>query len=163
MNQSLVDRYCRWFEYEKHSNAKVLASLDAVRTELRSSADFQKAVDLMAHMVAARRMWLYRLGVSTQPAELFPQRTQLPELPTLVDEMQREWSDYLLEMNDQELSCVFEYQSYDGARFRNSIEDILTQLHGHSLYHRGQMAMILRSIGAEPAVTDFVYWAREPV
>ena len=162
MSQSLVDRYRRWFEYEKDSNAKVLASLDAVRTELRSSEDFQKAVDLMAHMVAARRMWLYRFGISTQPAELFPQRIQLPELPTLVDEMQRRWSDYLLESNDQELSRVFEYQSYDGARFRNTIEDILTQLHGHSLYHRGQIAMILRSIGAEPAVTDFVYWAREP-
>lgn len=163
MNQSLVDRFCRWFEYEKDSNAKVLASLDAVSAELRSSEGFQKAVDLIAHMVAARQMWLYRFGVRKQPAELFPQRTQLLELPTLVDEMQSEWSDYLLEMNDRELSRVFEYQSYDGARFRNTIEDILTQLHGHSLYHRGQIAMILRSIGAEPAVTDFVYWARVPV
>ncbi len=163
MSQSLVDRYRRWFEYEKDSNAKVLASLDAVGIELRSSEAFQKALDLMAHMVAARRVWLNRFGISTQPAELFPQRTQLPELPTLVDNMQREWSDYLQESDDHELSRVFEYQSYDGGRFRNTIEDILTQLHGHSLYHRGQLAMILRSMGAEPAVTDFVYWAREPV
>jgi uncharacterized damage-inducible protein DinB len=45
---------------------------------------------------------------------------------------------------------------------RNSIEDILTQLFGHSCYHRGQIAQLLRSIGAEPAVTDFVFWTREP-
>jgi uncharacterized damage-inducible protein DinB len=55
------------------------------------------------------------------------------------------------------------YQSYEGPRFRSTIEDILTRLFGHSWYHRGQIAMLLRSIGAEPAVTDFVFWAREPV
>ena len=42
-------------------------------------------------------------------------------------------------------------------------EDILTQLHGHSLYHRGQIAMLLRSAGVEPPATDFVFWAREPI
>jgi len=36
-------------------------------------------------------------------------------------------------------------------------------LFGHSWYHRGQIAMLLRSIGAEPAVTDIVFWARQPV
>ncbi|HEY7544618.1 MAG TPA: DinB family protein [Blastocatellia bacterium] len=58
---------------------------------------------------------------------------------------------------------VFEYSSLDGGRFRNSVEDILTQLFGHSLYHRGQIALLLRSIEAEPAATDFVYWSREAI
>ncbi len=71
MNQ--IDRYRRWFEYEKESQAKVLASLDGVPKGLRSSEGFQKAVDLMAHIIAARRMWLFRFGVSTQSAALFPQ------------------------------------------------------------------------------------------
>lgn len=33
----------------------------------------------------------------------------------------------------------------------------------HSSYHRGQIALLLRSAGAEPAVTDFLFWTREPV
>lgn len=156
-------RYRRWFEYEKDSHEKVLASLNAVRRELRASEGFQKAIDLMAHITAARRMWLFRFGVSNEPAELFPQGVSLADLPALVESMQAAWSDYLDNLEDAELSRVFEYQSYEGHRFRNTIEDILTQLFGHSLYHRGQIAMILRSIGAEPAVTDFVYWTREPV
>jgi len=56
-----AEKYRRWFEYEQDSNAKVLASLEATAEELRSTAAFQKAVDLMAHLVAARKMWLYRL------------------------------------------------------------------------------------------------------
>lgn len=158
-----ADSYRRWFEYEKDSHAKVLASLKAVPDELRASKSFRKAVDLMAHLAAARRMWLFRFGVTGQPVELFPQGLELAELPALIDKMQREWSSYLQGIDETELARVFEYQSYEGDRFRNSVEDILTQLFGHSLYHRGQIALLLRSIGAEPAVTDFVFWSREPI
>jgi uncharacterized damage-inducible protein DinB len=77
--------------------------------------------------------------------------------------MEGAWTKYLNGLNDAELARVFEYQSYDGSRFRNSVEDIFTQLFGHSWYHRGQIAHLLRTMGAEPAVTDFVFWAREPV
>ena len=56
---------------------------------------------------------------------------------------------------------MFEYQSLDGPWFRNSVEDILTQLFGHSWYHRGQIAALIRALGEEPAVTDFVFWARD--
>ncbi|MGH9971587.1 MAG: DinB family protein [Pyrinomonadaceae bacterium] len=158
-----VDNYRRWFEYEKDSHAKVLDSLNAVPDALRSAEGFQKAVDLMAHIVAARRMWLFRLGVSDNPQELFPRQVDPTALPALIDAMQTAWSGYLANLDEPELTRVFDYQSYEGLRFCNTVEDILTQLFGHSLYHRGQIAMILRSIGAEPAVTDFVFWTREPI
>ena len=73
------------------------------------------------------------------------------------------WEKFLTDSTEAELVRVFEYQSYEGARFCNSIEDILTQLFGHSWYHRGQVASLVRSLGGESAVTDFVFWAREPV
>lgn len=163
MNDGLIDRYRHWFEYEKDSHAKTLASLNAVPEELRTSADFRRAVYLMGHIVAARRMWLFRFGVIKEKAELFPQETGFAELQLQLSEMETLWAQYLGQLDDVELARVFEYESYEGARFRNTIEDILTQLFGHSWYHRGQIAMLLRSIGAEPAVTDFVFWAREPV
>ena len=43
------------------------------------------------------------------------------------------------------------------------IEDILAQLFGHSWYHRGQIALLVRAAGGEPAVTDLIYWSREAV
>lgn len=157
------EKYRRWFEYEQDSNAKVLASLQAVPETLRVLPDFQKTVNLMAHLVAARNMWLYRLGHGTQPPDLFPDATPITDLPKLIAAMESAWRSYFENLTDAELERSFDYQSYDGPRFRNTIEDVLTQLYGHSLYHRGQIAMILRSIGAEPAVTDFIYWTREPV
>lgn len=158
-----AETYRRWFEYEKDSDAKVLASLQAVADPLRGMPQFQKAVDLLAHLVAARNMWLYRLGQGSKPAELFPLETPLASLPKLLDEMETAWSSYLENLTDDQIEGVFAYQSYDGPRFRNTVDDVLTQLFGHSLYHRGQIALILRSIGAEPAPTDFIYWTREPL
>lgn len=157
-----IERYRRWFEYEKDSNAKVLASLQNVPDLLRTES-FQKAVDLMAHLVAARNMWLYRLGGASQPPSLFPQVTPLADLGQQILEMEAAWKHYFDTLTDERLAQTFEYQSYDGPRFSDSVEDVLTQLYGHSLYHRGQIAMILRTIGAEPAPTDFIYWTRKPV
>ncbi|MFN2516837.1 MAG: DinB family protein, partial [Pyrinomonadaceae bacterium] len=137
--------------------------LNSVPGELRQLEGFRKAVYLMGHIIAARRMWLFRFGVLQNNVELFPRETSLAELPRQISEMEAMWFQYLNELTDTELTRVFEYQSYEGLRFRNTIEEILTQLFGHSLYHRGQVALLLRSIGAEPAVTDFVFWAREPV
>jgi len=163
MNDSLIARYRRWFDYEKDSHRKTLDSLKAVSAQLHESEEFRKAVYLMGHIVAARRMWLFRFGVIKENVELFPGETRLDELPTQIEEMEMLWSQYLSQLNDAELARVFEYQSYEGQRFRNTIEEILTQLFGHSWYHRGQIAQLVRSVGAEPAVTDFVFWAREPV
>jgi uncharacterized damage-inducible protein DinB len=163
MAESIVDRYRRWFDYERDSDAKTLASLNAVETGLRASPSFQKAVDLMAHLVAARRMWLFRFGVTSENVELFPRGVSLVDLQSEMAGMEAAWVKYLSEISDAEVERVFEYQSYEGPRFRNSVEDILTQLFGHSWYHRGQIAQLLRMMGAEPATTDFVFWARERV
>ncbi|MEO8433998.1 MAG: DinB family protein [Pyrinomonadaceae bacterium] len=163
MTQSIADQYRRWFDYEKDSHAKVFTSLEAVNDQLRSSPLFQKALDLMAHLAAARRMWLFRFGVTSEKVELFPSNVSLAELRANFAEMEAAWSGYLGTLNDTEIRRVFEYQSYEGLHFSNTIADILTQLFGHSWYHRGQIAQLLRIIGAEPPVTDFVFWARERV
>ena len=158
------DCYRRWFEYEQDAHRKTLASLEAVPEGQRSSAMFQKAVDLFAHLMAARRMWLFRFGAASEaPRELFPQGVAVETLAAMMEETHVAWTAYLNRLDEAELARVFEYRSWDGPQFRNSIEDILTQLFGHSWYHRGQIALLLRSCGAEPAVTDFVFWCREAV
>jgi len=159
----MIERYRRWFEYEQDSHAKTIASLNAVAPGLREAEQFSKALYLMGHLIAARRMWLFRLGFLKENAELFPGTPDLAALPEQLSEVESLWVSYLNQLTDADLERVFEYRSYEGQMFRDSVEDILTQMFGHSWYHRGQIAMLLRSMGAEPAVTDFVFWAREPI
>jgi uncharacterized damage-inducible protein DinB len=160
----MVERFRRWFEYEKDAHAKTLLSFQTVPAAQTSSPAFQKAVSLFAHIVAARKLWLFRFGIASEDVtDLFPQDVALEDLSPLAEEMQRVWDVYLAKVDGEELERIFEYTSIDGKRFRNRIEEILTQLFGHSWYHRGQIAQLIKSLGGEPAITDFVYWCREPI
>lgn len=164
MANDLVQRYRRWFEYEQDSHDKVLTSLGTVPAAGRSSPDYDRALGIMAHIAAARLLWLDRFGAGGErPTEFFPKGLTLAEVAARVNRAHAEWSAYFDRLDDAELSRPFEYQGLDGKRFRNTIEDILTQLFGHSWYHRGQVAMLVRAAGGEPAATDFVFWTRQPI
>ena len=63
MADELVARFRRWFEYEMDAHAKVVASLGTVPADRRAGPEYRKAVGLLAHVVAARRVWLGRFGV----------------------------------------------------------------------------------------------------
>lgn len=154
----------RLFAYERDSHAKVLAALQAVPAERRGEPDFGTAVDLFAHLVAARRLWLTRLGVAPAASGgLEPKGTPLAELPTRLAEMESLWERYLAGLDDDAVARRLEYQSLDAGRFENTLGEVLTQLHGHSLYHRGQIALRLRALGVTPPTTDFIFWARKPL
>jgi uncharacterized damage-inducible protein DinB len=164
MASTQVDQYRRWFEYEKDAHAKVVRSLETVPAERRTESEFRRAVTLLGHLAAARRVWLCRLGViSEMPVSFFPEDVDLAATVAELHAIQGHWDAYLARLTDEELARTFEYKSLDAGRFRNRIEDILAQLFGHSSYHRGQIAMLVRAAGGEPAITDLIYWCREPV
>lgn len=161
---SMIDQFRDWYDYEKDSHQKVITSLRAVPEESQASEAFQKAVDLLSHIVGARTMWLYRLGIlSDAPKTPFPQGQALQEVEKRLEEIENRWTEYLSGLEESDLAGIFEYGSTEGPRFRNRVDEILTQLFGHSLYHRGQIAYLVRSLGSKPAPTDFVLWARQPV
>src|SRR5689334_869439 len=80
---SLSSQFRRWFEYERDSHAKAFSSLAAVPEGLRSSNAFEQAATLLAHISAARQLWLHRLGVEPEiPREFFPKVDSLADLET---------------------------------------------------------------------------------
>src|SRR5262249_26385470 len=93
----------------------------------------------------------------------FPTGITLDELREGLAAMEHGWDAYLACLTDDGMARAFEYKSSDAAWLRSVVEDILTQLFGHSWYHRGQIAMLVRASGGEPAVVDLVHWSREPI
>jgi uncharacterized damage-inducible protein DinB len=163
MLPTLIQQYRRWFDYEQDSHRKVLASLATVPEANRDSQPYLKALELVAHLIAARRIWLHRIDPAHErPTAIFPIGVALEGLTAGLEAMERDWSTYLDRLTDAELDRTLNYQTTEGDWYRQSIVDILTQLYGHSHYHRGQIASLVRVAGGEPAKTDFVYWVREP-
>ena len=87
----------------------------------------------------------------------------LDDLEARLDAMQTAWSEHLAGLDAAAITRSFDYRATEGDRYRNFVEDVLTQLFGHSWYHRGQIALLVRDLGGEPAVTDFVFWTRTPL
>jgi uncharacterized damage-inducible protein DinB len=164
MASDLADRFRRWFEYETDAHAKVLTSFDTVPAERRKSPEFRRAVSLLAHIVVCRELWLGRMGaIPVNPALFEDESEDVTFVASEWKRVQELWSRHLASIDEKELARIFEYQSYDSGRFRNSVEEILTQAFGHSWYHRGQIAMLVKQADGQPAATDFVYWCRKPV
>jgi uncharacterized damage-inducible protein DinB len=158
--KTMIERFRRWYEHERDSNAKCLAMLASVPEEKRSQPFYQKAIDKMAHLVAARHRWLFRLGVlSTQP-EIFPKETKLSDLPALVESVEHAWVNYLNTLDDAKLAQKFEYNTPDGKRMRWDLESLLTQTNGHAWYHRGQIAMLVAELGGKAVDTDYIFFQR---
>jgi uncharacterized damage-inducible protein DinB len=116
----------------------------------------------MGHLVAARRIWLHRLEPSHErPAAIFPRDVKQDSLPADFEAMHRDWTDYLGRLTDPDLDRAFTYRTTEGVEYRSILVDVLTQLYGHSHYHRGQIASLVRAAGGQPAITDFIFWTRE--
>ncbi len=157
---SLADRFRIWYDYERDCNAKSLAMLESVPAERRVAAEFRKAVDRMAHLVAARRRWLWRMGHLPEAPGLFPQATAFADLAGMVADTEAAWVAYLSRLDEAELARELEWQVADGRRFRWNVEGMLTQMFGHAWYHRGQIAQLVAGLGGKAVDTDYIFWCK---
>jgi len=163
MADSSIHYFRRLFEYERNSNAKSLASLETVPADRRSDPAFRRALDLHAHVAASRLMWLYRLGADSAAPETYnPQNLSFAEVRALVERMEEGWAEYLERLPEEGMDEVLEYDSISSGRFRSSMSEVFTHLAGHTWYHRGQIATLVRAAGGVPAMTDFMFWSRTP-
>lgn len=157
---SFAERFRNWYEYEKDCNRKTLKMLQSVPQASRSSAQFARAVSKMAHLVAARHNWIFRLGVAPdRPESAFPS-TPLEHLPAAVELIEQRWTAYLAGLTDADLLADFTYVAADGVKRRWRLLDLLTQVFGHAWYHRGQIAMLVKDLGGEAVDTDYIFWNR---
>ncbi len=160
---SFAERFRTWYAYERDCNAKALAMLESVPPAARASPQFARAVGKMAHLVAARHMWLFRLGiVHDQPDGWFPSTT-LEQLPGAIKAIEERWTTYLAGLTDAAIASEFTCTGSDGRRYRWVLLDLLTQVFGHAWYHRGQIAMLVKDLGGEPVDTDYIFWNRPTV
>jgi uncharacterized damage-inducible protein DinB len=155
----MCDRYRKWYDYERDCNAKCLQMVASVPEGSRLQAEFQKAVDKLAHLVAARQRWLHRLGHFSQSPSSFPKNIEWNALATLVGETESAWASYLGQLTDLDLGKVIEWETPDGKRLRWDLESILTQTFGHAWYHRGQIAQLVAQLGGQAVDTDYYFWS----
>ena len=132
------------------------AALDALRTSPGSDA---RVLTIYAHSLGAEAVWLARLAGRRPDVAVWPVLS-LDEAASLAARNADELDAYLASLAPEDLGREIDYRNSAGVELRSTIEDILLHMVLHASYHRGQVTLLIRTGGGEPASTDFIAFVR---
>lgn len=136
-------------------------SVEILHKDLGSS--FASIYKTFVHMMEVESAWWQRIKLQ--------ERIQLPEkdadenfaeLSTKLIAGSKQWSEWVREANEKNLTHVFGYQNTKKEYFKQPVYEMLLHLFNHQTYHRGQIVTMMRQAGVEkiPA-TDFIVYCRK--
>jgi len=143
----------RFFEFDGWANQQALRSLETM------TSPPERAVSLIAHIAATQRVWLERARSLPQSVAVWPQWSLRETAKNLPDTL-GEWTRLI---TTDDLSREFDYTNTKGQRFRNRLSDVALHVAFHGVYHRGQIAALVRQQGGTPVDTDFIQAVRTGV
>jgi uncharacterized damage-inducible protein DinB len=153
------------YGYNRWANARALDAASKVSAEdftREIGGSFASLRGTLAHLYGAEWIWLERWrGIS--PPDL-PFALDFPDVETIrsrwkeVEVGQQEFFDGL---DPARLRSVLSYRNLKGETFAYPLWRILAHVVNHSSYHRGQVATLLRQLGAKPLSTDLLLYDDE--
>jgi uncharacterized damage-inducible protein DinB len=146
--------FLRMFNYDHLANLACLTALGPADPPRR------KVLGLLAHTLAAQKLWLERLQGVDQSVAVWPIAT-LEGLAILSSEMDSAWTEYLGALTSTDFDKSVDYRNSKGEPWSSRVEDVLTHVLIHSAHHRGQVALEMRAAGLVPAYIDFIHFVRQ--
>jgi uncharacterized damage-inducible protein DinB len=147
---ALMDRL---FQHLAWADRELLTRLE------QTEAPPAEAFRLFAHVLAAEHVWLERIQSRTASFPVWP-RLMGPECRKLSEKNHAGFRMLLESTSEAGLASLISYQNSKGIAFRTSLRDILLHTALHGVYHRGQIAALMRLAGVEPVDTDFITFSR---
>ncbi|HUP03147.1 MAG TPA: DinB family protein [Bryobacteraceae bacterium] len=118
---------------------------------------FASLRDTLAHMLGVEWLWLERWR-GAAPSALLP-AAEFPTLAALTERwraVETEMRQYVAGLTDEALGRVMTYQNIRGISCAYPLGSMLYHLLNHQSYHRGQVTMSLRQLGATPLGVDYL-------
>ena len=118
-----------------------------------------QALQLYAHILGAEHVWLARLEERQRELPVWPSLT-LEQCETVARDNSRGFRAYVNRLTSEDLQRTVHYRNSAGLEFDSGIEEILLHVALHGSYHRGQVTLLVRGAGAEPAPSDYIAFVR---
>jgi uncharacterized damage-inducible protein DinB len=154
------------YEYDRWANNRVLQAATALSAEQFTrnlGGAFSSVRDTLVHVIGGEWIWLsYWRESSPSPtfaADLRTRRDALfdphafPDVAAVQSkwaEVEKEQVDFIKHVTNESLERAIPFRT---KQIRLAL--LLQHLANHSTYHRGQVALMMRQLGAEPPATDF--------
>ena len=147
-------------EYGNWANEATLGTLEGMRTLEGTPKAPERAVLLFSHILAAELEWLRRVEPKYGQGHGLWTPLSLAECREALSRSVRDWTEYLAGVDEAEIRTPRHYTTTKGVACENTLKEIVTHVTNHGMYHRGQIAMLLRDAGSAAAATDYIQYAR---
>jgi uncharacterized damage-inducible protein DinB len=157
------------YEYDRWANNRVLQAASALSPEQFTrdlGGSFRSVRDTLVHIIRSEWGWLTYWKATSHSAafledlwdednplfrpDAFPDVTGVRVKWAEVEKEQTEFVDSVTEEGLRKSFPVLEKQL--------SLAHLMQHLANHSTYHRGQVASMMRQLGAKPLPTDFAFF-----
>jgi uncharacterized damage-inducible protein DinB len=153
------------FDYGYWANKhlfEVLSQLSAGQFTQLVAGSYGSVRNTMVHMLSAEWGWLDRCGGKPRGTALNP--SDYPTVASLVERWQQVEGyvrEFLSKLRDEELDRIVEFALGGGPKQTMRMGELLHHAANHGVHHRGQVALLLRSLGYAPGNFDvLIYYQR---
>jgi uncharacterized damage-inducible protein DinB len=160
------------YEYDRWANNRALHAVSTLNAEEFTrdlGGSFRSVRDTLVHIVGSQWAWLtywkepspssaFLDDLWTREDALFPP-IAFPKLPAVQlkwAEVEREQVEFVNRVTDESLQRMLPV-----CEVQISLAHLMQNLANHSTYHRGQVALMMRQLAAQPLATDFALFLLE--
>jgi uncharacterized damage-inducible protein DinB len=149
------------YDYSYWANGKIFDVLHQLMPEefTRQLAGTSVSVrNAMVHMMSAEWGWLDRCGGPQRGPALLA--ADYPTVASLIDRWRQVETDvraFLATLKDEDLDQRRQF-SFGGPTYSMRRGDLLQHAAIHCIHHRGQVALLLRSLGYAPGNFDILFY-----
>ncbi|MFZ3331108.1 MAG: DinB family protein [Candidatus Acidiferrales bacterium] len=155
----LLYDYNAWADHRTLDACAALSSEQFTR-DLGSS--FGSVRDTLLHIMQVEWLWLERWhGRSPTSFAANGEYSNVESIRARWLEIERDLLDYIASLTTEEVQRVVRHKTTAGVPQAAPLWQMLQHLVNHGTYHRGQVATMLRQLGAKPIGTDLIYFYRE--
>ena len=146
--------FLKLINYDQFANKAILKAIV-------DGGEPERAVKLMAHLLAAQQVWLNRCkGLPATGVVLWPD-WKADTFEQLIDENHAAWVDFVEGLKPEDFQKIIDYKSTKGDSYESLLEDILAHLINHGTHHRAQAGQQLKFAGVENLpLTDYIFYIR---
>ena len=119
-----------------------------------------QAMNLLAHILGAEHEWLCRIESRHATHPIWP-NLPLDTCAALAHDNHRAFSKLAGDAHTAAGQRIIRYRNSSGTEYSTPLEDILLHVAQHGMYHRGQIALLVRANGGLAIPTDYIVFTRD--